>query len=122
MIFGSGIGSLISLFYLLKSLGWIPTNFHATVFLFSGVSYALIPLFFIGWLLGTFLYKPEFFVKPLILGLSMNVILGFILTRYMGVEYASLSFMVSTIALTITSLWQSLKIVKEVDYAYYSAF
>ena len=103
-------------------MGWISTSFHVTVFLFSGLSYALIPLFFIGWLLGTFLYKPELFVKPLILSLSINAVLGFILTRCIGIEYASLSFMVATMALTAASLWQSLKIVREIDYAYYSAF
>ena len=120
--FGSGIGSLIILFYIFRKLGWMSTSFHVTVFLFSGVGYALIPLFFIGWLLGTFLYKPELFAKPLILSLSINAVLGFILTRHIGVEYASLSFMVSTIVLTAASLWQSLKIVREIDYAYYSAF
>jgi len=49
-------------------------------------------------------------------------VLGFILTRCIGIEYASLSFMVATMALTAASLWQSLKIVREIDYAYYSAF
>ena len=122
MTFGSGLGSLIILLYILMNLGWISTDFHMTVFLFSGVSYALIPLFFIGWLLGTFLYKPEPFLKPLILSLSINVILGFIFTRYVGMEYASLSFMISTAVLTMTSFWRSSKIVKEIDYAYYSAF
>ena len=122
MTFGSGIGSLITLFYVLRNLGWIQTKLHVMVFLFSGLSYALIPLFFIGWLLGTFLYKPELFVKPLIFSLSINAILGFILTRYVGIEYASLSFMIATIMLTAASLWYSLRIVKEIDYAYYSAF
>jgi len=120
--FGSGIGSLITLFYVLRNLGWIQTKLHVMVFLFSGLSYALIPLFFIGWLLGTFLYKPELFVKPLIFSLSINAILGFILTRYVGIEYASLSFMIATIILTAASLWYSLRIVREIDYAYYSAF
>ncbi|RLI38711.1 hypothetical protein DRO64_11450 [Candidatus Bathyarchaeota archaeon] len=103
-------------------MGWISTSFHVTIFLFSGLSYALIPLFFIGWLLGTFLYKPELFVKPLILGLSINAVLGFILTRCVGIEYASLSFMLATMMLTVASLWQSLKVVKEIDHAYYFAF
>jgi len=119
---GSSIGSLIVLFYIIKSLGWISTSFQAVVFLSNGMGYALIPLFFIGWLLGTFLYKPESFIKPLVMSLSINATLGFILTRYLGMEYASLSFMTSTIILTMVSLWQSLKMVEEIDYAYYSAF
>ena len=121
-VLGAGALSYMGLSTLFFYLGWLPTAKSWFIYLFSGVSYVLLPAFFLGFLIGIFLYRPKMFLTSMSIGVGMNLILGFLLTRLIGYEYAAFSYALSSAVLAGTSILLTLKMLERIDYAYYSAF
>ena len=117
-----GAASLLSLYHVLSEIGWIASEFQLTIFVLSGISYCMIPLFYLGWLLSCFLYKPEPYMMFLGIALAISVILCMAFNQVLGMEYTPAGFALSTTILAFLSLRNSLKNVKEIDQAYLSAF
>ncbi|RLG08192.1 MAG: hypothetical protein DRN65_02120 [Thaumarchaeota archaeon] len=117
-----GAVSLLSLYHVLSEIGWIASEFQLRIFVLSGISYCMIPLFYLGWLLSCSLYKPEPYSKFLGLAIIISIILCMAFNRILGMEYTPAGFAVSTTIMALLSLRNSLKDVKEIDQVYLSAF
>jgi len=117
-----GAASLLSLYYALSEIGWIASEFQLRAFALSGISYCMIPLFYLSWLLSCFLYKPEPYPKLLGLALALSIILCVAFNRVLGMEYTPAGFAISMAILVLLSLKNSLRNVREIDQAYLSAF
>jgi len=118
----SGVASLLFLYHILLGIGWIASEFQLKIFILSGISYSMIPLFYLGWLLSCFLYKPEPYLKFLGLALALSIILCIAFNQILGVEYTPAGFAISMTILALMSLRDSLENMKEIDQAYLSAF
>lgn len=120
LIFGAF--SHLGLTLLFWFFGWLPTLRSWMIYLFSGVSYMFLPLFFLSLLLGIFLYRPGPYLASVAVGVAVNLGLGLYLTRWFGFEFASLSFAASSVLMTALAITATYEAFREADYAYYSAF
>ncbi|MDP4084995.1 MAG: hypothetical protein Q8934_10330 [Bacillota bacterium] len=128
------IGSAISSFLIYRLVYWynqfaLKTNgegildSHITQFvlLWGIISYVILSFCLMNAVILFALSQPNFIIRSIALSLIANILAGFLLSRWIGYEYAVFGLLVGSILLLILSTRAVLKVFKNLDYYLYAA-
>ncbi|MBP1154264.1 MULTISPECIES: hypothetical protein [unclassified Paenibacillus] len=91
------------------------------VFIVSLIGYVLLAVALMNVVTLFSLSQPHKVIKSIIPALLVNVVLGFVLSRWFGYEYAVLGFLVASLVFVVLSLRQVYSVLKKLDYYMYAA-
>lgn len=96
---------------------------HTTMFvLFWGIiSYVILAFCLMNAVILFSLSQPNMVVKAIIPAILTNLIIGFLLSRWISYEYAVIGLFIGTILLAILSTRSLIKVFKNLDYYLYAA-
>ncbi|HLR31399.1 MAG TPA: hypothetical protein VK074_02850 [Fodinibius sp.] len=99
------------------------TNFMTTkVFWIASISYLFLNIGLLHCLFFFTLSKPAFAMHSILAGLAVNFTVGFICSRVISLEYATLGLLAGSIVFAVVSGLIARTFFKRLDYYYYSAF
>lgn len=116
----SGLASLAVLYFLLH--GWLRGENEAFIFIHLGLGHVFLAHILSIILLCFYLHRPNLPIPILTLGVTLNLLLGFILTRTVELRFAAVSYLVSSSIVAVLAMLASLKLIRKAEYYYYSAF
>ncbi len=115
LLFRSGYGpSIIN-----KAL--LANNTMFFVFIWALISYAILCVALTNVIILFSLSQPSFVTKSILRALIINVVVGFLLTRWISYEYAVFGLLAGSIFLMISSTIYVIKVLKNLDYYIYAA-
>lgn len=91
------------------------------VFIVSLIGYVFLAVALMNVVTLFSLSQPQKVIKSIIPALLVNVMIGFVLSRWFGYEYAVLGFLVASIVFMVLSLHQVYSVFKKLDYYMYAA-
>lgn len=92
------------------------------VFWLASISYVFLNIGLLNALFFFTLNKPAFSMYSMLAGLTVNFFVGFICSRVIALEYATIGLMAGSICFAVVSGLFARKFFKRLDYYYYSAF
>ena len=92
------------------------------VFRWGMVGYAFMALGLLNSVFFLSLSRPKFVHRSIGIGIIVNVIVGFILSRTVIYYYSVIGMVAGAIVFAAVSTWFALKIMDELDYYYYSSY
>ncbi|NTW05077.1 MAG: hypothetical protein HGA27_03020 [Peptococcaceae bacterium] len=119
----------IGLYFILRILsltGIMELNIFTTattsfVFIWAIVSYTIFTIALLNALILFCFSQPELVYKPLVFSLLLNLVLGFMLSRWVDYSWAIFGLLVGTIVFTYLTTRAVFKLIKNLDYYLYSA-
>lgn len=92
------------------------------VFWLASISYVFLNIGLLNALFFFTLNKPAFSMYSMLAGLTVNFFVGFICSRVIALEYATIGLMAGSVCFAVISGLFARKFFKRLDYYYYSAF
>lgn len=92
------------------------------VFWFASVGYLLLIYGLLNSLFFFTMNRPEFVMYSMIGALVVNILVGFLCSRIMGLEYAVLGLVAGSFVFALTTGIIAVRFFKHLDYFYYSAY
>jgi len=93
-----------------------------SVFTVSSIGYLFLSLYLANSLYCFYLYRPRPVVATLALGVTLNLSIGYILSRSLGLEYAVYGFLAGSLYLAILSTYYLWRLLNRFDAYYYMAY
>lgn len=91
------------------------------VFIVSLIAYTFLAVALMNAVTLFSLSQPHKVIKAIIPALLLNLILGFVLSRWFGYEYAVIGLLIGSMVFVILSSWQVYSVLRKLDYYMYAA-
>lgn len=92
------------------------------VFWIASISYLFVNIGLLHSLFFFTLNRPAFAMYSILAGLTVNLLVGYISSRILGLEYATIGLLAGAIVFAIVSGMIAQRFFKRLDYFYYSAY
>lgn len=92
------------------------------ILLVEGGGNLLLIIFLMNSLLFNYLYRPWLTIYSALPAVITNLVLGSVLVRTLGVEYACIGYITGMSIAALVSTYIASNIIRRIDYAYYTAF
>lgn len=91
------------------------------VFIVSLIAYTLVAVALMNAVTLFSLSQPKQVIKAIVPSLMVNLILGFVLSRWFGYEYAVIGLLIGSMVFVVLSSWQVYSVLRKLDYYMYVA-
>ncbi len=85
------------------------------------ISYAILALALMNCLILFSLSQPTMVSRSILIGLLVNIVVGFVLSRWIGYEWAVIGLFVGSLVFTILTTKKVLHVLRNLDYYLYAA-
>ncbi len=92
------------------------------VFWMASISYLFLVLGLLNSLFFFTLNRPSFVMYAMVIATAVNFIVGYVCSRVISLEYATIGLMAGSITFACVTGWMARRFFKRLDYYYYSAF
>ncbi|WP_281885337.1 hypothetical protein [Paenibacillus sp. YYML68] len=127
----TAIGSAILVFWLFhyasnnyfleNAQGFLASEVTQFVLVWALVAYAVLSVFLLNAVILFSLSQPTKINKALIIGLIVNFVVGFLLSRWVDYHYAIFGLLAGSLVVAVLSTINLMKLIKKLDYYLYAA-
>lgn len=124
-----GLANAVVLYFVFKALGRstiferdVFSNYITHfVFIWAAIAYAIVTVALLNALILFCLSQPELVYRPMLVSLIVNMVLGFVLSRWVYYTWAVFGLFAGTIVFVFLTTRTVLKVLNNLDYYLYSA-
>lgn len=89
------------------------------VFIFGIISYGFLACALLNSMVMFSLSRPEYVLRPILVSILLNMVIGFLFSRWLGYQYAVLGLFVSSLVFLIWTTRNTVRVLLRLDYHLY---